>query len=147
MTKSVRINKYDLTLDKRFPLRPIRSEHMLDQASEIYSDLVLLGKNRTPEEEDYLTVLGNLIREYEQYNLKPLAKRMTPQRALASLMEDNNLSQSELAKRIKVPQSVISEFLAGKRSLSTSLVVKLANYFKLSTDLFLPNVLHLSAKK
>jgi HTH-type transcriptional regulator/antitoxin HigA len=63
---------------------------------------------------------------------------MTPQRALESLMEDNNLSQSELARRLEAPQSVISEFLSGKRGLSRKLVIKLADHFKVSPELFLP---------
>jgi predicted transcriptional regulator len=44
-------------------------------------------------------------------------------RALESLMEDNNLRQSELARRLEAPQLAISEFLSGKRGLS-----KIMNY-------------------
>jgi HTH-type transcriptional regulator/antitoxin HigA len=62
---------------------------------------------------------------------------MTPQRALESLMEDNKLSQSELARRLETPQSLISEFLSGKRGMSKALVLKLSGYFKVSPELFL----------
>ena len=62
---------------------------------------------------------------------------MTPQRALQSLIDDNELSQSELARQLKVSQSVISEFLGGTRGISKSLVLKLAEYFRVSPELFL----------
>jgi antitoxin component HigA of HigAB toxin-antitoxin module len=66
------------------------------------------------------------------------APRMTPERALQSLMEDNNLSQAALARHLHSQQSLISEFLAGRRGLSKFMVVKLAGYFKVSPELFLP---------
>jgi plasmid maintenance system antidote protein VapI len=52
-------------------------------------------------------------------------------------MEDNQLSQSELARQLEVSQSVISELLGGKRGISKSLVLKLAEYFRVSSELFL----------
>jgi len=133
---AVPISKKYLCLIKRFPLRPIRDEHELDQASELFSELVLKADTRTSDETDYLSILGTLIREYEEaHTIK--RTRMTPRRALESLMEDNELSQSELARQLGAPQSVISEFLAGKRGLSKNLVIKLADHFKVSPELFL----------
>lgn len=131
-----RASKEYMTLIKRFPLRPIRDEEMLDLASDLFSELVLKAESRTPDESDYLSILGKLIREYEDAH-KTLSPSMTPQRALQSLMEDNELSQLELARRLDFPQSVISEFLAGKRGLSKTLVLKLSDYFKVSPELFL----------
>lgn len=133
---TVPASKAYLELIKRFPLRPIRDEEMLDLASELFSELVLKAETRTSDESDYLSILGKLIREYEDaHKVMPLP--MTPQRALESLMEDNGLSQSELARRLEAPQSVISEFLACKRGLSKKLVLKLADHFKVSPELFL----------
>jgi len=125
-----------LALIKRFPLRPIRNEESLDAASDIFSELVLKADRKTSDENDYVTVLGRLIREYEEGS-QALAPPMTPQRALESLMEDNQLSQSELARQLEVSQSVISELLGGKRGISKSLVLKLAEYFRVSSELFL----------
>jgi HTH-type transcriptional regulator / antitoxin HigA len=136
MSITIHVTDEYLALIKRFPLRPIREEEMLDAASEVFSELVMKAENRTPDESDYVAVLGNLIREYEEAQTQ-LAPHMTPQRALESLLEDNKLSQSELARQLEAPQSVFSEFLAGKRGLSKSLVLKLADYFKVSPELFL----------
>jgi HTH-type transcriptional regulator/antitoxin HigA len=96
----------------------------------------LKAESRTSDESDYLSILGKLIREYEDAH-RVAPPRMTPERALESLMEDNDLSQSELARKLEAPQSVISEFLAGKRGLSKTLVLKLAYHFKVSPELFL----------
>jgi HTH-type transcriptional regulator / antitoxin HigA len=136
MSSALRASKEYLALIKRFPLRPIRDEEMLDAASEIFSELVMKSKNRKPDESDYVAILGKLIHEYEDAHRKK-TPQMTPQRALNSLMEDNNLSQSELARRVDTPQSVISEFLSGKRGMSKTLVLKLSSYFKVSPELFL----------
>ena len=138
MSGTVKASKEYLALINRFPLRPIRDEENLDAASEIFSELVMKADSRTPDENDYAAILGTLIREYEEQN-RSSTQKMTPQRALQSLMEDNNLSQSELARKLETPQSVISEFLAGKRGLSKTLVVRLAEYFKVSPELFLPS--------
>ncbi len=136
MSSTIPASKEYLALIKRFPLRPIRNEATLDVASEIFSELVLKTKNRTPDENDYVAILGKLIHEYEEAHRKKIAL-MTPRRALESLMEDNKLSQSELARRLEIPQSVISEFLSGKRGVSKALVLKLSGYFKVSPELFL----------
>ncbi|MCA9802463.1 MAG: helix-turn-helix domain-containing protein [Cyanobacteria bacterium HKST-UBA02] len=135
---ALRATKEYMALIKRFPLRPIRDEETLDIASEIFTELVLKVESRTPDESDYLSVLGKLIREYEEAH-KVIAPSMTPQRALESLMEDNDLNQAELARQLEAPQSVISEFLSGKRGLSKTLVVKQADRFKVSPELFLPS--------
>lgn len=133
---TVYISKEYMGLIKCFPLRPIRDEEMLDIATEVFSDLVMKADRRTGDESDYLMVLGKLIREFEESH-QTRARRMTPKRALESLMEDNQLSQSELARQIGAPQSVISEFLAGKRGLSKALVLNLSDRFKVSPVLFL----------
>ncbi|HEY9679362.1 MAG TPA: helix-turn-helix domain-containing protein [Drouetiella sp.] len=129
-------SKQYIALTKRFPLLPICDEEMLDAASEVFSELVLKADQRTRDESDYLSVLEKLITEFET-SIQGKQVSLTPQRALESLMEDNKLTQSELARRLDAPQSVISEFLAGKRGLSKTLLVKLADYFKVSPELFL----------
>ncbi len=133
---TVHASKEYLALIKRFPLRLIRNEEMLDLASNLFSELVLKAESRTSCESDYLSILGKLIREYEDAH-KATPSRMTPQRALESLMEDNAISQSELARQLEASQSVISEFLSGKRRLSMTLVLKLADRFRVSPELFL----------
>ncbi len=136
MSRTVKVSKEYLALIMRFPLRPIHDDEMLDAASEVFSEIVMKGKRRTSGESDYLSILGKLIREYEEAHGQEVPK-MTPQRALESIMEDNNLTQSELAKNLETTQSVISEFLSGRRGLSKTLVIRLSKFFKVSPELFL----------
>jgi HTH-type transcriptional regulator/antitoxin HigA len=136
MSRTIQASKEYLALIKRFPLRPIHDDDMLDAASDIFSELVMKATQRTSDESDYLSILGKLIREYEEAHSKKIPK-MTPQRALESLMEDNNLTQSELARQLETTQSVISEFLSGRRGMSKALVLRLSNFFKVSPELFL----------
>ena len=105
MSSSVKTSNAYMALFKRFPLRPIRDDSTLDAASDVFSELVMKGDRLTTDEADYVEILGKIIAEYEERNRRP-SRVMTPHRALESLMEDNNLSQSELARRIEAPQSV-----------------------------------------
>jgi HTH-type transcriptional regulator / antitoxin HigA len=71
---SATISEEYLDLSNRFPLRPIRDERTLDAASDIFSELVMKGENRSTDENDYIDVLGTLIREYEEKNLPAVEK-------------------------------------------------------------------------
>ncbi len=66
------------------------------------------------------------------------ARSIPPERILQSILEENGLSQSQLAREIGCHQENISAFLSGKRGLSKTTAVKLAKYFRVSVALFLP---------
>lgn len=85
---------------------------------------------------DYLSVLGDLIIQYER-NLPRLAKKSTPQEALLFLMESNDLVQADLVEFVG-HKSNLSAFLNGHRGLSKRAAIRLADYFKVSPTLFLP---------
>lgn len=134
MTMSENSSIY-LELVKRFELRPIRDVKTLDRASYLFSELAL-NKNRSHDENDYLSVLGCLIREYEEIRYTPKSS-LSSRGMLKHLMEENRLSQTDLAKALEIPQSQISEFLAGKRGLSKKVILKLSERFKVKPDAFL----------
>jgi hypothetical protein len=46
MSSAIKVSKECLEWIKRFPLRPIRDEEMLDAASDVFSDLVLKGARK-----------------------------------------------------------------------------------------------------
>ena len=68
--------------------------------------------------------------------MKGVAK-ITSAELLAALMEENGLTQSQLAHEIGCHQENISAFLSGKRGLSKAVAIKLADRFKVTADLFL----------
>lgn len=54
-------------------------------------------------------------------------------------MEENRLTQSQLARELGCDHSAINAFLAGHRGLSTANALELAERFKVSVSFFLPS--------
>jgi HTH-type transcriptional regulator / antitoxin HigA len=132
-------------LIKRFPLRPIRTDEELDVASEIFSELGMKGDSLSQDENDYLDILRQQIMDYEAKSpaiqaMIAEARSIPPQRILQSIIEENGLSQSQLAREIGCHQEHLSAFLSGKRGLSKINAVKLGKRFCVSADLFLPRI-------
>ena len=125
----------DLYVDlvRRFPLRPIRSDEELDEAVQMV-DSLLDRRNLAPEEEDYLEVLGDLIKQYESesHPMPPVADA----EMLRHLIEAKGVSQTELSQATGMADSTISEILKGKRSLNRNHIGKLARYFNVSPNVF-----------
>ena len=72
---------------------------------------------------------------------------------LADLRKERHLSQKEFSKIFNVAQNTISQWEQGKRNMDTEILVKLADYFQVTTDYLLgrseaashrTNVFHLS---
>ena len=53
---------------------------------------------------------------------------------LKELREQNNLSQQDLAKILKVSPSTVSNWEAGKRQPDIQMIIEIANYFNVSVD-------------
>ncbi len=54
------------------------------------------------------------------------------------LLESNELSQSELARKTGIAQSTLSAVLGGSRALTREHIVALARFFGISPAAFLP---------
>ena len=53
-------------------------------------------------------------------------------------MRDRNITQSELAQQVEIDKSTLSRFLNEKtNSLSEACIIRIAEYFKVSTDFLL----------
>ena len=57
---------------------------------------------------------------------------------LRLLMESNKLSQNKLAKKVGIPQSTISEILAGTKQMTVNHMIKLAAIFGVGPAVFMP---------
>jgi len=128
---NVRDHYFELVL--QFPLRPIRSDAELDEAVRMV-DSLLDRRDLTPEEEDYLDVLGDLVERYEGES-HPMAP-VSDAEMLRHLIEAKGVSQTEVAEATGIADSTISEVLKGKRSLNRSHIGKLARYFSVSPEVF-----------
>jgi HTH-type transcriptional regulator/antitoxin HigA len=122
-----------LDLVLRFPLRPIRSDEELDAAVKMV-DSLLDRQNLSPEEEDYLEVLGDLVERYESEE-HPLAP-VSDAEMLRHLIEAKGVSQTQVSSATGIADSTISEVLKEKRSLNRNHIGKLAKYFNVSPDVF-----------
>jgi HTH-type transcriptional regulator/antitoxin HigA len=121
-------------LVRRFPLRPLRTEAELDEAIALADELIDrddLGAG----EEDYLDVLGDLIKRYEaeHHPIPPV----TDAEMLRHLIEARGVTQARVAADTGIAESTISAILSGSRGLSRKHIEGLARYFGVSPAVFL----------
>ncbi len=124
-----------LELIARFPLRPIERDGELDKAIAVVDSL--LAKPRlSKDEDDYLDVLGDLIRKYEKsaHPIEPASDAEMHKH----LMESRDLSQTGLHKATGIAISTISAILSGKRRLSRQHIAAISAFFHVSADAFAP---------
>jgi HTH-type transcriptional regulator/antitoxin HigA len=122
-----------LLLVRRFPLRPIRSERALDEATEVIHSLID-RETLSDAEQDYLDVLTDLVEAYESvhYPEEPVSDAQM----LRFLIEMKGVTQAEAAKGAGIAESTISEVLSGKRKLNRTQIGKLARYFHVEPGAF-----------
>ena len=132
-TKTVR-DRY-LEWLREFPLRPIRSHRELDNALAVI-DRLLDQKRLLREEQDYLDVLGGLVERYEKER-HPMP-RVSDGEMLRHLIEAKNVTQVQVARATGIAESTISAVLAGGRRLNREHIEKLARYFHVGGQAFLP---------
>jgi HTH-type transcriptional regulator/antitoxin HigA len=96
----------------------------------------LLDKSElTPDEEDYLDVLGTLIYNYEQQ--QEIIPDIYGIELLKFLLEERDLKQKDLVPIFKT-ESIVSAVLNGKRQLTSRHIQELAAFFHLSPSVFFP---------
>lgn len=116
------------------PLHAIRDETEYDRAVSMLNGLLDAG---AADEEHPLAglvnALGLLIGDYDDAHFP--AKPGSPIETLRMLMEQNRLSQSDLAE--VGSQGVVSEILNGKRELNVRQIKALAARFKVPPSVFI----------
>jgi HTH-type transcriptional regulator/antitoxin HigA len=83
-----------------------------------------------------IDVLAALVQQYESANASA-SQKLTPAEALAELLEAREGSQADVSRRAGVPRSVLSNVLAGRRAISKTNALRLANFFRAPASLFL----------
>lgn len=125
-------------LIRAFPLRPIRSQRVLDQAVAVLLKLARSKPEQSMDagERDYAEALSVLVQRFEQGRRDSVLPRLAPIDRLRFLMDERNMTVNELGKVIGSQPSA-SLALRGKRALSKAQIVKLARFFAVSPALFL----------
>lgn len=116
-----------------FPLVSIHDDAHLTKALAVVDRLVDQS-NRSSGEESYLSALTDLVETYENARISIPASSGVE--VLRHLMEENDLSQSDLAPIFGTP-SIISDVLSGKRRLALSHIRRLSEHFGLPADAFI----------
>jgi HTH-type transcriptional regulator/antitoxin HigA len=114
--------------------RPIRSAREHSRALAIVERLIDKPKKSAAERE-MIELLSTLIDQYEE-SVWP-TPNAPPGEILKFLLDQRRMSQSELARRLDIPQSTIANVLAGRRQLSKANVLALSKFFRVSPTLFL----------
>jgi HTH-type transcriptional regulator/antitoxin HigA len=116
-----------------FPPRPIHDS--VDYANTMEVVMAMAGHKLTRDQDDYLTILSQLILNYDREHDQP-RKRGTPHQRLQYLVKEAGMSASDLG-RLLGNRGMGSVFLTGKRGLSKANICKLAEHFKVRADYFL----------
>ncbi len=112
----------------------IETEEECLRVEKIVGDLLKKGDNLSPEEDKLLDLLSDLIENYED-KVYPIADA-PPNEMLKYLMRENDLKQGDLL-HIFGSSGIASEVVGGKRSISKAQAKKLAEFFKVSVELFI----------
>ena len=86
----------------------------------------LLGIDRNDDEDDYLDVLGTLIRDYDlEHHPVPT---LTQASVLRSLMEDRGITQAQLARETGIADSNINRMLSNQQGISRRCCLIFGNF-------------------
>ena len=112
----------------------IETEEECLRVEKIVGELLKKGDRLSPEEDKLLDLLSDLIENYED-KVYPI-EDAPPNEMLKFLMRENDLKQGDLL-HIFGSSGITSEVVNGKRSISKAQAKKLAEFFKVSVELFI----------
>ena len=113
--------------------RMIDSSREYQRSKQALERLLFPERKLSREEDSIAKLLLHLVDHYEHRTTTPPAS--TPRQVLRHLMDQRQLKQADLAP-VFGTVSIVSEVLSGKRQINAKQARKLADYFQLSTDLF-----------
>ena len=115
-------------------LRVINSDEEHERMLAEIEKLMDRGERRTIEEDAALDLMVRLVQDYDREH-HPLADP-SPNEMLAYLMEKRGLRQVDLVPIIK-SRGYVSDIINGRRAISKAHARQLAEFFKVSADLFI----------
>lgn len=132
----MKANKQYLKLVSNFPIVPIESWEHHTQAIDVLLKMDERDGKLTPTEIAYGKALGTMIGAFESKELTKQADKSKGDGLLEFLMNQHNLSQSQIAEMLGMPRQNINAFLKGKRGLPRAARETLAARFKLRPEMF-----------
>ena len=113
-----------------FPPCPIHDS--VDYANTMEVVMAMAGHKLTRDQDDYLTILSEMILHYDREHDQP-RQRGLPHERLQYLVKEAGLSALDFG-RLLGNRGMGSVFLTGKRGLSKANIRKLAEHFKVQAD-------------
>ena len=114
--------------------RKIHDDTELEAAREIIDVLAVLP-TRTPDQDDYLETLAELVEAYEEQSVK--FTQRPGLETLKFLLAENDLTASDLSRLLGTDISLGYRILDGERNLTTKHIKKLARHFHVGPQVFL----------
>jgi HTH-type transcriptional regulator/antitoxin HigA len=133
VAEKVNPQKYGKLLSKTLPVI-IKTEEENDRALLIVEQLLAKGDKLSSEENVLLELLGKLIADFEEKFYQP--GEASPQEVLLELMSARGLKQKDLTEALG-SKSRVSEVISGKREITKVQAKALADFFKVSAELFI----------
>lgn len=127
------IKDYD-RLRAAVPLGTLRTRKEYERAVDALDEILdAIGEDESHPLADLADALGVFIEKYEAENVR--LPEAGPREVLKFLMQEHKIRQADLPEIGS--QSVVSEVLAGKRSLNVRQVKRLARRFRVSAQVFI----------
>jgi antitoxin component HigA of HigAB toxin-antitoxin module len=114
--------------------RKIRHQKACDWVFQLVQWLALRAENQ--DQADYLELISNLIMDFEE-TFHPPETPATPLELLKFLVEENDISNVELAQILDVDPSLISRILSGERMITVDHAARLSARFSMQPTAFL----------
>ncbi len=133
VAEKINPQKYGRLLSKTLPTI-IKTEEVNDRAILIVEELLAKGDKLSSEETVLLELLGKLIADFEEKFYQP--REASQQEVLIEMMKARGLKQKDLAE-VFGSKSRVSEVVSGKREITKIQAKALADFFKVSAELFI----------
>jgi HTH-type transcriptional regulator/antitoxin HigA len=135
------VNDDYLDLVKRFPLRPLRTEAELEEATLLFSRLAGRVEPLSEGERDYMEAIEQFIDTYESKQKKSAFLTdnpfKTPTDFLRHVVKQAGMSVNDLARVLGLTHAAASMILSGKRAISRANAVKLSHHFHVDVSGFI----------
>ena len=116
-----------------YPPRPIHDATDASNLGEVIGSMT--GYKLNQDQQDYLTLLVSILRTWQSSLSK--RPRIPTHEMVEFLMEQNDMTQTDLAKLLGVRQSLVSMMLSGKRAFSKASIKILCDRFHVDARMFL----------
>ena len=100
-----------------------------------YENLIIKGYKK---DQDAIDLLEILIEDFDNRTIEEIGigEELQPVELLIMLMNEHDLSKSELARKLDVSRQLITEIVNYKRNISKRMVMVLSDYFKVRPSAF-----------